>query len=40
MKAQGVTEKLKADDAIKWVGMVNSIRNCADEIVRNELIYD
>ena len=40
MAAQGVTERLKADDMMKWVGMVNNIRNCADEIVRNELIYD
>ena len=39
MKAQGVTEKLKAKDAMLWVGKVNNIRNCADEIVRNELIY-
>jgi len=40
MEAQNVTEHLKADDMIKWVGMVNNIRNCVDEIVRNELIYD
>ncbi|MDD2269806.1 MAG: TnpV protein [Eubacteriales bacterium] len=40
MEAQNVTEHLKADDMMKWVGMVNNIRNCADEIVRNELIYD
>jgi len=37
--AQGVTEQLKADDMMRWVGMVNNIRACADEIVRNELIY-
>lgn len=36
MKAQGVTENLKADNMMKWVGMVNNIRNCADEIIRNE----
>ncbi|MFA6697065.1 MAG: TnpV protein [Eubacteriales bacterium] len=40
MAAQGITEQLKANDMMKWVGMVNNIRNCADEIVRNELIYD
>ena len=40
MVAQGVTEQLKAGDMMKWVGMVNNIRNCADEIVRNELIYN
>ena len=38
--AQGVTEQMKADDCMKWIGMVNNIRNCASEIVRNELIYD
>ncbi|NLN25074.1 MAG: TnpV protein [Bacteroidetes bacterium] len=40
MAVQGVTEQLKADDMMKWVGMVNNIRNCADEIIRNELIYN
>ncbi|MDD4412987.1 MAG: TnpV protein [Oscillospiraceae bacterium] len=39
MATQGITEQLKADDMMKWVGMVNNIRNCADEIIRNELIY-
>jgi len=39
MKSQNVTEQLKADDMMKWVGMVNNIRNCVDEIIRNELIY-
>jgi hypothetical protein len=40
MKSQGITEQLKADDMMAWVGKVNNIRNCADEIIRNELIYD
>ena len=40
MAAQGVTEQLKANDMMKWVGVVNNIRNRADEIIRNELIYD
>ena len=39
-EAQGVTEQLKADDMMKWVGMVGNICSCADEIIRNELIYD
>ncbi|MCL2433117.1 MAG: TnpV protein [Clostridia bacterium] len=38
-KAQGVTEQLKADDMMRWVGIVNNIRACADEIIRHELIY-
>lgn len=36
---QGVTEKLKADDMLKWVGLMNNIRSCADEVVLNDLIY-
>lgn len=37
--ADGVTEDLKRRDQMAWVGRMNSIRNRADEIVRNELIY-
>jgi ribosomal protein S6 len=40
MKAQGITEQLKAEDGMKWVGMVNNIRACADEVIRSELIYN
>lgn len=38
METQGVTEQLKSDNQMKWVGMVNNIRNCADEIILSELI--
>ena len=38
-KAEGVTEELKRMDQMAWVGRMNSIRNRAAEIVRNELIY-
>ena len=38
-KAQGVTERLKADDMMKWVGLMNNIRASAEEIVLNDLIY-
>jgi len=37
--AEGVTEDLKRCDQMAWVGAMNNIRNRADEIVRNELIY-
>ena len=37
--AQGVTEALKARDQMAWVGAMNNIRNVAEEIVLNELIY-
>ena len=36
---EGVTEKLKAADPMAWVGAMNNIRNRAEEIVREELIY-
>lgn len=36
---QGVTEILKAEDQIKWCGLMNNIRQCAEEIVLHELIY-
>ena len=36
---QGVTEKLKAEDMMRWIGLMNNIRACADEIVLNEIVY-
>ena len=36
---EGVTESLKARDPLAWVQRMNSIRNRAEEIVKNELIY-
>jgi hypothetical protein len=36
---ESVTEKLKAENQIEWVGRMNSIRNRAEEIVLNEIIY-
>ncbi|MBO4949779.1 MAG: TnpV protein [Clostridia bacterium] len=38
--SEGVTEELKAADQMTWVGAMNSIRNRAEEIVKNELIYN
>ncbi len=38
-KAEGITEKLKKQDQMEWVRRMNNIRNRAEEIVRNELIY-
>ena len=37
--AEGVTEELKAADPMAWVGAVNNIRNRAEEIILQELIY-
>ena len=38
-EAEGITEKLKANDMITWVGKMNSIRDRATEIVNAELIF-
>ena len=37
--AEGVTEELKAADQMAWIGAMNSIRNRAEEIVLNEIVY-
>ena len=37
---QGVTEDLKNRDQMEWIRRMNSIRNRAEEIVKNELIYN
>ena len=39
-KAQGVDERLKTENQILWIGKLNNIRACADEIIREELIYN
>ena len=36
---EGVTEQLKADNPMLWVRKMNNIRNRAEEIVNNEIIY-
>ena len=35
----GVTEQLKADNQMEWVGRMNNIRSRATEIVNAELIF-
>ncbi len=37
--AEGVTEELKAQNQLEWVGRMNNIRNRAGEIINSELIY-
>lgn len=40
MKAkQGVTEQLKSGNQMQWVGMMNNIRNCAEEVVLRDIVY-
>ena len=39
MEAAGVTEELKARDPMRWVGLMNTLKAQAEEIVLTELIY-
>ena len=36
---EGVTERLKVENQMLWVQKMNNIRNRAEEIIREELIY-
>jgi len=38
--AEGITEALKAADPITWTQQMNNITASAEEIVREELIFD
>ena len=38
-KKQGITEQLKAENQMKWVGLMNNIRHSAEEVVLAELVY-
>ena len=35
----GVTERLKAEDPMKWVGLMNTVKAQAEEIILKELIF-
>ncbi|MDD5923869.1 MAG: TnpV protein [Clostridia bacterium] len=37
---EDVTERLKAEKQMEWVGRMNNIRNQAIEIVNNDIIYN
>lgn len=40
MKArQGVTERLKAESMMLWIGMLNNIRASAEEVVLKDIVY-
>lgn len=36
---ENITEELKANNQLEWVGKMNSIKNRVEEIIFNELIY-
>lgn len=38
-RAQGITEQLKAENALEWTQRMNNIRACAKEIVEKEIIF-
>ena len=39
VEKQGVTKQLKVQDLMKWVGLINNIKACAEEIVLKESVY-
>lgn len=39
MKRDGITEQLKAENQMEWIQHMNNIRNQAEEITYNELIF-
>lgn len=38
-QAAGATEALKAQDPMKWVGLMNNCKAQAEEIILNELVF-
>lgn len=38
-KADGTDENLKAQNPLRWTGLMNNYKHCAEEVVLNELIY-
>ncbi len=36
---QGVTEQLKAENQLQWVGLMNNIKAQAEEIILAEIVY-
>ena len=38
-QAEGVTEELKAQDPLKWTGLMNNLLHSAEETVLGELVY-
>ena len=36
----GVAEELKARDPMRWVGLMNTLKAQAEEVVLSELVFD
>lgn len=39
VERENITEELKANNQLEWVGKINSIKNRVEEIIFSELIY-
>ena len=39
MEVAGVTEELKARDPMRWVGLMNTLKAQAEEVILQELVY-
>ncbi len=39
IEKENITEELKATNQMEWVGKMNNIKNCVQEIILKELIY-
>ena len=39
-KNEGITEELKVQNQMEWVGRMNNVKNRAEEIVLKEIIYN
>ena len=37
-RAHGITEQLKVEDQMAWVGTMNNIRSAAEEVVLRDII--
>ncbi len=38
-QSEGLTEQMKNTDPMKWVGLMNNYKACAEEVIYNELIF-
>ena len=38
-RVQGITKRLKEENALEWIGLLGNIRAYAREVVNEEIIY-
>ena len=38
-KAEGLTEKMKSTDPMRWVGLMKNFKNAAEDFVLREVVY-